>query len=83
MRAKTIAYNNIIPTLQVVYACSFTMFTVLSIKRNEIGHNLKPTQFAIIVTAWQAKVQNLSYATSLTAVVSSVALGQNHYSCSL
>ena len=36
-------------------------FTV-NIKRNELVHNLKPTQFAIAVTAWQAKFQNLPYA---------------------
>ena len=39
------------------------MFTLPTVtKRNELGNNLKPTQFAVIVTAWQAEVQNLSYA---------------------
>ena len=34
------------------------MFTLpTAIKRNELGHNLKPTQVAVIVTAWQAKIQ--------------------------
>ena len=39
------------------------VYLILSTKRNELVHNLMPThvQFAIIVTAWQAKVQNLSY----------------------
>ena len=31
-------------------------------KKNELVHNLKPTRFAITVTAWQAKFQNLPYA---------------------
>ena len=39
------------------------MFTLPAVtKRNELGHKLKPTQFAVIVTEWHAKVQNLSYA---------------------
>ena len=33
----------------------YMMFTLLSTKTNELVHNLKPTQFAILVTAWQAR----------------------------
>ena len=33
------------------------MFTLLTVtKRNELEHNLKSTQFAVIVTAWQAEL---------------------------
>ena len=51
-------YNMHACELRQLYSYIFSfymMFTLLSTKRNELRHNLKPTQFAIIVTAWQAK----------------------------
>ena len=43
--------------------CQQREMTILLTKRNELVHNLKPThvQFAIIVTAWHAKVQNFQF----------------------